>query len=256
MKLVSLNIWGGKVYKPLLDFFERNSKETDIFCLQELLFGSDPGFSSVSQGRLNIFSEIKELLPGFEAIVYRTPEESHYMHELLPEDVGNGQAIFVKNGLAAIDQGGFRGSEKNTRIEDKFNRVSGRHQWVVLDTKEGEITLMNLHGIWQKETSKGDTPERIMQSKHIQEFFENAKGRKILCGDFNLKPDGESMKILEHNMINVNKKFGLITTRSSHYTKSEKYADYVLTSPDIDIVDFKVLQDEVSDHLPLFLEFR
>ena len=35
MKLVTLNIWGGHLYEPLLDFFEHN-REVDIFCLQEV----------------------------------------------------------------------------------------------------------------------------------------------------------------------------------------------------------------------------
>jgi len=30
----------------------------------------------------------------------------------------------------------------------------------------------------------------------------------------------------------------------------------MLVSPDLDVMDFKVLSDEVSDHLPLYLEFK
>jgi len=39
-------------------------------------------------------------------------------------------------------------------------------------------------------------------------------------------------------------------------TKSEKFADYVFVSPEVTVKDFMVLQDQVSDHLPLWVEFR
>ena len=35
MKIISLNIWGGRVHKPLLDFL-KNHTEVDVFCLQEV----------------------------------------------------------------------------------------------------------------------------------------------------------------------------------------------------------------------------
>ena len=36
MKLVSLNTWGGKAYKPLIDFIKQQARDTDIFCFQEV----------------------------------------------------------------------------------------------------------------------------------------------------------------------------------------------------------------------------
>ena len=52
------------------------------------------------------------------------------------------------------------------------------------------------------------------------------------------------------------KETGVTSTRSHYYTKPEKFADYILVSPDITVVDFNVLPDVISDHLPLVLEFR
>jgi endonuclease/exonuclease/phosphatase family metal-dependent hydrolase len=56
-------------------------------------------------------------------------------------------------------------------------------------------------------------------------------------------------------MTNLVTKFGVTSTRSSHYLKEEKFADYILVSPHVEVNDFQVLQEEVSDHLPLLLEF-
>ena len=55
-------------------------------------------------------------------------------------------------------------------------------------------------------------------------------------------------------MKNLIKEYNIQSTRTSLYEKSEKFADYVFVSPEIVVKDFKLLPDEVSDHLALFLE--
>ena len=44
-------------------------------------------------------------------------------------------------------------------------------------------------------------------------------------------------------------------TRSSIYKKDNRFADYMMISNGIKVVDFKVMDNLVSDHLPLYLEF-
>jgi len=41
MTIITLDIWGGKVREPLLEFFRAHASDTDIFCLQEVFFGDD-----------------------------------------------------------------------------------------------------------------------------------------------------------------------------------------------------------------------
>ena len=64
------------------------------------------------------------------------------------------------------------------------------------------------------------------------------------------------LAILEEGMRNLVKETDVTSTRSHYYTKPEKFADYILVSPDITVVDFNVLPDVISDHLSLVLEFR
>ena len=73
-------------------------------------------------------------------------------------------------------------------------------------------------------------------------------------GDFNLLPETQSIKKLESiGLRNLIKEYGVTSTRTAHYTKLEKYADYMFVSRDIEVADFKVLPDAVSDHSPLYL---
>ncbi len=78
-----------------------------------------------------------------------------------------------------------------------------------------------------------------------------------MCGDFNLLPDTQSIQILEDTGLrNLIKETGVTSTRTSHYTKPEKFADYAFVSKNLNIKEFKVLPDEVSDHSPLCLEIK
>ena len=55
------------------------------------------------------------------------------------------------------------------------------------------------------------------------------------------------------------KEYNITSTRSKLYNKHEKpvlYADYIFTSSEIEINDFNILSDVVSDHLPLLLDFN
>lgn len=255
MRLITLNAWGGKLYKPLINFLEKYSGNTDIFCFQDMLFGNRPEFSQVKGGRINLFEETRKILKDFSPFTYRDPDESYFHGELLPLDVGCGQAIFVKNNLTILENGGFR-SHPEISYHNGGDMVSGRCQWVKLKKNGEEMIILNLHGLWQRNSMKKDTPERMEQSKKIKEFFNNHNGKKILCGDFNIVNDGDAMKLLEEDMVNLIKKYDIKSTRSSHYPKEEKYADYVLVSSNIEIQNFQVLPEEVSDHLALMVEFK
>src|SRR3989344_808220 len=131
MKIITLNVGGGKLYEPLINFVKDNSPDTDIFCFQDMLFGSKPEFSPVQKGRINLFEEIQKVLKNFNSFTYRDPEESYFHGELLPLEVGCGQAIFVKNNLNVLENRGFR-SHPESPYHKGGDMVSGRCQWVKL----------------------------------------------------------------------------------------------------------------------------
>lgn len=256
MKLITLNLWGGKLFDPLIQFVVREKDGVDVFCFQDCLFGSSAEFSPIRGGRLNLFSELQTVLSDFNACIYRNPEESYFHGEILPPDVGCGQVIFVRKKYKVIEQGGFR-SHPESPYHKGGDLVSGRCQWVkMVDADSSPITIMNLHGLWQRNSYKKDTPERLEQSQKIREFFGSSTQKNILCGDFNVVHDGNAISILEEGMVNLVKKYNITCTRSEHYPKEEKFADYIMVSDTIEVKNFGVLPDVVSDHLPLFLEIQ
>jgi endonuclease/exonuclease/phosphatase family metal-dependent hydrolase len=116
------------------------------------------------------------------------------------------------------------------------------------------FTILNFHGMWIV-GGKADTKMRILQSEKVRKIFDESNGAKILCADLNIERDTESMRILDAGNKNLIQEYGVSSTRSSFKERSE-VVDYVVVSTDVDVKDFKVLPNEISSHLALWLEFN
>lgn len=238
---MTLNIWGGHVRTPLLQFID-NHREVDIFCFQEVYHQARNKVSDEDREvSLNIFSELHALLPNHRA----------YFRPVVQNSYGIG--MFVNKEIEVLDEGEIPIYE-NPHYRGLGPTHSRNLQWLQCRLNGQTHTIMNVHGLWNGK-GKTDSPERISQSQRIKEFMGSIETPKILCGDFNLRPDTESMKMVEKGMNNLIQTYKISSTRTSLYPKEEKFADYVLTSPEISVGHFAVLKEEVSDHAPLFLEF-
>lgn len=242
MKIITLNIWGGHLRNPLLKFIY-NNRDTDIFCLQEVYSNAHHTLNDKEKEiGLNIFADLQKLLPNHYAI-FKPAVENVY-----------GLALLIKNNIDIIGEGDI-----NIHQKQHYPGIGLNHdrnlQWMECKINQKLYSILNVHGLWNGK-GKNDTPERINQSQRIRQFMDTINTPKILCGDFNLRPDTESIKILEQGMINLITTHNIRSTRTHFYTKEEKYADYILTSPEIIINNFKVMDDEVSDHAALFLDFN
>lgn len=241
MKLITLNIWGGHIRNPLLTFI-KSHQEIDVFCFQEVYRNAPKKISSEDrQVSLNIFAELEQLLP----------KHSGYFRPVVNDIYG--LSIFAKKGIDIQGEGALT-IHDNPDYPGLGPTHSRNLQWLECRLGKKVYSIINVHGLWNGR-GKTDTPERIAQSQRIRDFMDTINTPKIVCGDFNLRPDIESMKMLEKGMNNLIKTHNVKTTRTSLYAKEEKFADYILTSPDITVNKFEVLKDEVSDHSPLMLDF-
>ena len=250
MKIISLNVWGGRFFESLISFLKQNIYDTDIFCFQEILSG---GKGQTNRGEIkSLYEDMGNILIDYYGYFSEYGEGGYYGENSKNLDFKYGIAIFARK---KHEQSFFQ----NITLYDserKWLDYNGRFAaGAAMAINILDTAIINVHGLWL-ERGKEDTEARIEQSKRIINLASKINRRKIICGDFNLKPDTESIKILEQNMINLIKEFGITSTRSILYTKAERYADYIFISPDIKISHFEVLQDVVSDHLPLFLEYK
>ncbi len=253
MKLISLNIWGAQVYEPLMAFLKLHAADTDIFCFQEVLIG---GKGQTSRGEMkSLYEDISNILINHSGYFSEYGEGSHYGESSKNLDFKFGIAIFAKkeHKQSFVESTALYDSDK--KLTDYSCRFAAGVSMAVLVLK---LTIINVHGLWQ-ESGKKDTEARLEQSQRIIDLASKTGERKIICGDFNLLPNTESIAIIERTgMRNLIKEYGITSTRSPlyrHYTDAPLFADYTFVSPDIKVQNFEVLQDLVSDHLPMMLEF-
>lgn len=238
MRLITLNTWGGRINKPLLDFIEKN-KDIDIFCFQEMNNNASDETVESSEEDKNLFSHIQDKLPEFTGY-------------FSPQVPGTGHAIFIRKyfNVDRIELHPILAEHEIVNMPDPFPRILQ-----VLHLKDINLSVYNFHGVPKGE--KKDNPVRDLQTNRVMEIINKDKNFKIIVGDFNLNPDTRAIATFEANFANQIKESGYTTTRNSHYNKLKEFpfADYIFTSPEIKVLEFKVLNDEVSDHLPLYLNF-
>ncbi len=251
MKLLCLNTWGARAgLEPLLRFFEKY-QEIDIFCLQEIWNGGEHTIEAIAAGQrmsqvdFQLLRKIGSVLP------------QHVPH-FLPQYLDFfGMAIFARKDLPVISEQRYPIYREPGYISpDDIADHSRFLQMLTIQTGHGPLIVMHTHGAWQP-GGKKDTPERLLQSEKIIEATRTAPHPAILCGDLNLSLDTESIHILERGGFrNLIREFAIPSTRTSIYTKPERHADYAFVSDGVDVQNFQVLPDEVSDHAALLLTFH
>jgi endonuclease/exonuclease/phosphatase family metal-dependent hydrolase len=253
MKLICLNIWGGKAGAENLLAFLDSHRDADVFCLQEVwsapyehLNGAAAGSDVIDHAEIMVYGrqEIETLLKDHKAFFH-----PHHLNDY-------GLMTLVSKRLAVVDSGDvFVHRERGFVPEGNLGTHARNLQYVTVERPGGPLSVVNFHGLWNG-LGKGDSDERIEQSRKILEFLAGRREPLILCGDFNLSPDTESLRMIEAaGLRNLVAEFGVRSTRTSLYARQEKFADYVFVSKEVEVGDFGVLPDVVSDHAPLLIEF-
>lgn len=248
MKLVCLNTWGCRI-PAVFDYIRDKIPTTDIFCFQELYTGSSD--ASVRGEPYNSYDLLCAILSEYEAHTVLFADGEPY-DQRLPDGVEQVQTTFVKKTISSEPGSGTRLYEASRQWSDYSGRMCVGFLQMC---RAGDTWVKNVHGLWQG-SIKTDTEAKVAQSQKILDYNSMSENTKsIICGDFNVRPDTESMRMFDARYDNLITQHGVTSTRSNAYPKQERYADYILVSKDVTVQDFFVEKVEVSDHLPLVLEF-
>lgn len=267
MRFVSLNAWGGQVWPALADWIA--SERFDILCLQEVIRAPVPSpewltyrdpFRELDQ-RADLFGDVSGLLPGFQGRFAAATRGT--LHDATGKTFASdhGIAFWVRPDLAI------------TQAEQCFIHGSYRHDgWGaepvprsfqiarICDPVSGAtFAFAHLHGL-RDPAGKGDTSTRMAQSDAIVRAvtrFRKPDEPLILAGDFNLLPDSATFRALKAiGLGDLVTSRGHTDTRTSLYPKPQRFADYLLISPQLRARAFDVpALPEMSDHRPLVLDF-
>lgn len=138
-----------------------------------------------------------------------------------------------------------------------INEDHGRAvQITELDISGKSLQILNLHGIWTAD-KRGDE-RTINECKYLVMAAQRKNIATIIVGDFNLLPDTRSIKIIGKKFRNLINEYDIKSTRPEFddgRDHGQMAIDYVFVSGDIKVNDFKVIDTDISDHLPLFLDF-
>ncbi|TCL75934.1 endonuclease/exonuclease/phosphatase family protein [Rhizobium sp. BK251] len=265
MRIVSLNAWGGRLHETLMPYLA--ALDADVLCLQEVtrsdagetgwLVYRDRGLELPQ--RANLFEEVRALLPAHDAYFAPTARGDLYDGERVVSSEF-GLATFVRRSLPVIGQaqdfvhGGFSpdgwGAHPRSRNAHCLRLFSYEHGF--------PVTVAQLHGLRDID-GKADTPARRAQADALVDLVERLwrpGERLVVCGDLNVLPDSVTFEALgKLGLIDLITSRGHTDTRTSHYSKPGRFADYMLATADVTVSRFEVVeQPEVSDHRPLLLE--
>jgi endonuclease/exonuclease/phosphatase family metal-dependent hydrolase len=265
MRVFCLNGWGGRLHDLLIAYIA--SADPDVLCLQEVVHTPDapkPWLTYRDHGielpqRANFFGDVSRALPNHTAIFCPAAQGDLWEGSACFKSQW-GLATFVRSTIPIIGQA--QGFVHGTFSADGYGehpRSRSAHAVRLFDFEARHaVTIAHMHGLRDLD-GKHDTPARLLQAQRLALLAKSVAvdGEPlIVCGDFNVFPDSETFDILRDiGLTDLVTRHGFTSTRTSHYKKAERYADYMLVNAAVTVRAFDVVKEpEVSDHCPLVLE--
>lgn len=210
-------------------YVQRNIHDTDVFCFQEARDVDQVAYQDL-----------------FEAEFF-----THSVERVM-DKVTNwyGNVMYIRKSLKLLDTGSLF-------MNDTSGYEIGLVAHATIEVNKKPLVICNVHGI-PVPGHKLDTPARLYQSETILNTFKSSDA-VVIGGDFNLLPEAKSIAMFEeYGYRNLISDYEIATTRNritfeKYPDNIQYYADYAFTSPRVNVVDFVVPDDVVSDHQPLEL---
>ncbi|MEM1388146.1 MAG: endonuclease/exonuclease/phosphatase family protein [Pseudomonadota bacterium] len=264
MRIMCLNGWGGALAEMLLPYLTEMAP--DVLCLQEVVHSpsTDAAVLTYRDGdhvlpqRANFFTEVCAALPDHAATFCPAAQGVLWQGETAIASQW-GLATFVHRAHPVIGQvQGFVHKDFGPDGYGAHPRSRAAHGVRLYDFSAARtVSITHMHGL-RDLAGKADTPERSAQARRfltLAQTLAEPGDMRILCGDFNVGPNSETLAILAADGLSE-----LVTgqghtgTRTSHYRKEGKFADYMLISDPAAARGFEVVRTpEMSDHCPLVL---
>ena len=238
---MSLNVWQGRLERVLLKHLE--TIDVDFACMQEAV-----EYDGQPAGLASSYSNVGNSLHL----------DSQFFSALSAMKLGNkkisfGNVIYSKFPFSETSTIFTRGEYKDDFDfdADDYNIRAFQHTLVEVGGKK--LHLLNHHGHHINAHKLGDE-ETKRQVQQIIDYIKQLDGAVILCGDFNLAPESESIGQLNSLLRNLSSDYSLKTTRSQ-LTYKDEVCDYVFVNENVEVKNFNMDETIISDHNALILEF-
>lgn len=248
-RFVQMNIWNGRLYYPIDAFLKR--ERPDILCAQEMLSGEDnlsPSFwtaeTLVQAGHFNQ-SQTTPPIP---------------FYEMWDKSAGIVNAVLTGERLSSTFQHTIFPYEPEGEITTQLQRHIDYYSMVHTEQRlaDGRVlhVLSHHNHIVRNEAGRLYSKTSEINFKTIAEYIATLSGPVIFSGDFNLFKESTCLQPLkEIGLTNLNDVHNIQHARNEFSWKAEECVSHVFISPDIQVHDYRVATDNVSDHLPLVMDF-
>lgn len=263
MFLLSLNVAlfetnNEKLYQFLL------KQDPDIVCLQEIAHSLDPNVDPAFLSKDYVDKATNNLKYSFFSptwMIKNFHQKNFHQQENFDFDFGGflKSGNYIKSRFRILKKTNIFMTNKNIKVTDWSGwpeRQSKAVQVVDLALPKSKLRILNYHGIWTKEKIGNQSTLKACQK--INKLAKEVDYPVIITGDFNLFPDTESMKVFKDSFISLVDKHQIRTTRPKTNELShleQNVVDYIFVTRGIKVNSFQVLDTDVSDHLPLILDF-
>lgn len=265
MKVICLNGWGGKLHDLLLPYIANAAPE--VLCLQEVVHSPDTSKDwltyrdgdHVLAQRANFFRDVSRALPEHVGVFCPAAQGVLWDNDQsVPSQWG--LATFVHRSMPIIGQvQGFVHKGFSPIGYGDHPRSRSAHGVRVFDYAANRpVSVTHTHGL-RDLNGKMDTPERAAQARKLLALSQQVTEPgdvSVICGDLNVDKDSQTLAILaDAGMTELVTGRGFNGTRTAHYKKPGRYADYMFINREEAVQRFEVVYTpEVSDHCPLVLD--
>ena len=240
MKILQLNVWTGRINGALLNFVKSN--DFDVICMQEAVWGDK---HEDLEGLFATADQIKEA----SGLSYDS-RASNWGIKIFSEDniMEQGNVILSRDKIL---------EERSEVVYGEYGMVKGirdlyEHVYTIQIVKLGNgITIVNHHGYWKPTPVGDETTAEVM--KKVANVMRGISGPVVMCGDLNIVHEAPAMRELDF-LRDLTHEYHIDNTLSGLKFNGKVACDHILVNDSVDVKNFSVLDDIVSDHKPLMAE--
>jgi len=171
------------------------------------------------------------------------------------EIVEFGNAIFSKYPLSQEETLFTNGQMQHDIHSTTYLPNYRNAQFVVVESPFGDFRLINHHGYWEK-TPVGSA-DTVQKMQIVADKLSSLKPLPtVLAGDLNVNPGTPAMAVFDGLLTDLTATHDIRSTLSKLGKVPDVVCDHILVNHEITVQQFAVLDDLVSDHMALVLEFE
>lgn len=234
------NVWYKEKIDRVVDVIK--DIDADIVCLQELTQGY------VEQSQDNTWEHIQHEL-GYYGVHQTIPITTDLEGKWLQAN-----AIFSRYPMNFKHEHWLHAPKDPEDTKDQFRGYLES----VVDLGDTQVTVGTTHMSFQN-YQHDDDPELHRLLNATERKF----GKFILTGDLNATPDSRRVQELAKRFEHAGPAYTQNTWTTKAHSTPEFEADtldwrydYVFTTPDVEVVEARIVETDVSDHLPILVTMK